>query len=127
MVIIKEKNSERWYFDGVEPKGEGHKNRRVIIENDVWLGKNVIIANGAHIGNGVIAGAGAVITKDVPDYAVVGGVPAKIIRYRYTNEQIDALNKIRWWDWPDKKIRKYFYDFYEDVDVFITKHYNDIK
>lgn len=80
---------EMWYFDGVCPRWNPYKMRKVIIGNDVWLGKNVIITNGANIGNGVIAGAGAVITKDVPDYAIVVGVPARILRYRYTKEQID--------------------------------------
>jgi acetyltransferase-like isoleucine patch superfamily enzyme len=102
------------------------KNKRIIpkskIGNDVWLGTNVIITNGANIGNGVIAGAGAVITKDVPDYAVVAGVPAKIIRYRYTPEQIEKLNKIAWWNWSDEKLRQYYDDFYEDIETFIKKH-----
>lgn len=99
-----------------------HKNEKVIIGNDVWLGKNVIITNGAHIGNGVIAGAGAVITKDVPDYAVVGGVPARVIRYRYSQDQIDKLNAIAWWNWSDEKISECYEDFYEDIEIFIRKH-----
>lgn len=69
------------------------------IGNDVWLGRNVIVTNYANIGNGVIAGAGTIITKDVPDYAFVVGAPARIIRYRYSPEEIAALNKIAWWDW----------------------------
>lgn len=113
---------ESYYFPEIKPKGKPYKNKKVIIGNDVWLGKNVIIANGAKIGNGVIAGAGAVIIKDVPDYAVVVGVPARIIRYRYTQEQIDKLNKIAWWEWPDEKIRKNYDDFFEDIDIFIKKH-----
>ena len=92
------------------------------IGNDVWLGRNVIITNGANIGNGAIAGAGAVITKDVPDYAVVAGVPAKIIKYRYKPEQIQKLNEIAWWDWPDEKILACHNDFF-DIDVFLGKHY----
>ncbi len=89
-----------WYFEGVEPRPKMSKllNRRITIGNDVWLGRNVIITNGANIGNGVIAVAGAVITKDVPDYAIVAGVPTRIIRYRYTPEQIEKLNKIAWWN-----------------------------
>lgn len=111
-----------WHLEGVEPKGEMHKNKKVVIENDVWLGKNVVITNGARIGNGVIAGAGAVITKDIPDYAVVGGVPARIIRYRYTQKQIKELNEIAWWNWSDDKIRKNYNDFYDEIDMFIEKH-----
>lgn len=92
------------------------------IGNDVWLGKDVLITNGADIGNGVVAGAGAVITKDVPDYAVVAGVPARIIRYRYEEEEIEALNRIAWWNWPDEKIRENYEDFYLDIKEFIRKH-----
>jgi hypothetical protein len=97
-------------------------NERCVIGNDVWLGRNVVVCNGAKIGNGVIAASGAVITKDVPDYAVVGGVPAKIIKYRYTEEQIKMLNEIEWWNWSDKKISETFMDFY-DIHVFLEKHY----
>ncbi len=110
------------YFLGVNPKGKRTKFKRITIGNDVWLGRNVIITNSANIGNGVIAGAGAVITKDIPDYAVVGGVPARIIRYRYMPEQIEALNRIAWWDWPDEKIREYYNDFYLSAEEFIAKH-----
>lgn len=97
-------------------------NRKCIIGNDVWLGQNVIITNGAHIGNGVIAGAGSIITKDVPDYAVIVGCPAQIIRYRFTPEQIQKLNEIKWWDWPDEKIRETRNDFL-NIDVFLERHY----
>ncbi len=112
-----------WYFPDVTPKGEAHKwNRRVIIGNDVWLGANVIITNFANIGDGVVAGAGAIITKDVPDYAIVAGVPARIIGYRFKPEQIKALKKIAWWNWNDEKIRENFDDFYLSADDFIHKH-----
>lgn len=110
-----------WYFEDVKPKGDIDR-RRIEIGNDVWLGKDVLITNYANIGDGVIAGAGSVITKDVPDYAVVAGVPARIIRYRYTKEQINELKKIAWWNWPDEKIRDYYDDFFDDIDVFINKH-----
>jgi maltose O-acetyltransferase len=60
----------------------GAPNKLTVIGNDVWIGTRVIIVHGVKIGNGVIIGAGAVVTKDVPDYAVVGGVPAKIIKFR---------------------------------------------
>lgn len=108
-----------WYFPGVKPHGKAHKLRRITIGNDVWLGHNVIITNGANIGNGVIAGAGSIITKDVPDYAIVVGVPARIIRYRFNPEQIAALNRIKWWNWSDKKIREKYEDFYLPIDEFI--------
>lgn len=112
-----------WHFDGVVPKKCCPKTRRITIGNDVWIGANVIITNGADIGNGVIAGAGAVITKNVPDYAIVVGAPARIVKYRYTQEQINILNEIAWWDWPDEKIRRCHGDFYLDIEDFIRKHY----
>lgn len=112
-----------WYVPGVVPKeGPIVRERRIEIGNDVWLGQNVIITNYANIGDGVVAGAGAVITKDVPDYAVVAGVPARIIRYRYSEWQIEALKKIAWWEWDDDKIRECYDDFFLDVDTFIIKH-----
>jgi acetyltransferase-like isoleucine patch superfamily enzyme len=98
------------------------KQRRMTIENDVWFGRNVIITNSSNIGNGVIAAAGAVITKDVPDYAVVAGVPARIIKYRYIPNQIEALNKIEWWNWTDDEIRERYSDMYLPVDEFIRKY-----
>lgn len=88
------------------------KLRKITIGSDVWLGRNVIITNGANIGNGVIAAEGAVITKDIPDYAVVAGVPARIIKYRFLPYKIDALNKIAWWNWSDEKIRECYDDFF---------------
>ncbi len=112
-----------WYFVGVEPRGVAGKLSKIKIGNDVWLGRNVIITNGANIGNGVIAGAGAVITRDVPDYAIVAGVPARIMRYRYTEEQIEKLNAIAWWTWSDQEIRDRYDDFYLNASDFISKYY----
>ena len=111
----------QWFFEGVHPKGR-HDIKRIHIGNDVWLGRNVLITNYSSIGNGVIAGSGAVITKDVPDYAVVAGVPARIIRYRYTPDQIKALNEIKWWDWSDEVIRERYDDFYLPIEEFINKY-----
>ena len=113
----------QWYFEGVKPLDDKViKDKRITIGNDVWLGRNVIVTNSSNIGNGVIAGAGAVITKDVPDYAVVAGVPARIIRYRYSKEQIKALNEIAWWDWTDDEIRERYNDFYLPINEFIKKY-----
>ncbi|HIF9074990.1 TPA: CatB-related O-acetyltransferase [Photobacterium damselae] len=77
----------------------------VYIGNDVWIGANVIIKDGIRIGDGAIIGAGAVVTKDVDDYSIVGGVPARLIRYRFDNNQIKFLKKRMWWNDPEDKIR----------------------
>ncbi len=116
---------DRWYFylgESKKPMASSVKVKRVVIGNDVWLGHNVLITNGAKIGNGVIAGAGAVITKDIPDYAVVVGAPARILKYRYSEKQIEALNRICWWDWTDYKIRESYSDFFISIDQFIKKY-----
>lgn len=111
-----------FYFDGVQPHEEVIENKRSKIGNDVWLGRNVLITNGSNIGNGVIAGAGAIITKDVPDYAIVVGVPARIIRYRYSPKQIAGLNQIQWWNWTDAQIRERYNDLYLPIDEFLKKY-----
>lgn len=113
--------NQDWYFENINPVGKFYKTKRIKIGNDVWLGQNVLITNSSNIGNGVIAGAGAIITKDVPDYAVVGA-PARIIRYRYTPEQIKELNKIAWWDWTDEEIRDRFEDFYLPIEDILKEY-----
>ena len=110
------------YVEGIVPKGKAYKLKKSIIGNDVWIGQDVIITNGANIGNGAIVGAGSVVTKDVPDYAIAVGVPARVIRYRYNTEQIEALNRIQWWNWSDDLIRERYNDFFIDVDEFISKY-----
>ena len=96
--------------------------KRITIGNDVWLGRNVVITNGANIGNGVIPGVGSGITKSVPDYAVVVGAPVRIIRYRYNQEQIVALNRIQWWNWSDDEIKARYNDFFLPIEKFIEKY-----
>lgn len=93
-------------------------NRPVIIGNDVWIGANVSILPGVKIGDGAILAAGAVITKDVPAYAVAGGVPAKVIKYRFRSEDIKILQQIRWWDWSIEEIESRLELFYSPSDFF---------
>ncbi|REK69627.1 antibiotic acetyltransferase [Paenibacillus paeoniae] len=107
--------------DEVMDYKDNSNNDDVIIGNDVWVGANVIILPSVTIGNGAVIAAGAVVTKNVPDYAVVAGVPAKIIKYRFAPEEIEALNKIQWWNWPDEKIKancKYFMNNKEFINRF---------
>lgn len=80
--------------------------KRVTIGNDVWIGTGVMVMGGVCVGDGAVIGAGAVVTKDVPPYAVVGGIPAKIIRYRFSEEQIAELLQLKWWDIPEVVLRK---------------------
>jgi chloramphenicol O-acetyltransferase type B len=76
------------------------------IGNDVWIGARVFVRDGVRIGNGAVIAAGAVVTGDIPDYAIVGGVPAKVIRYRFPEEVINKLLEIQWWDWNEHKLRE---------------------
>jgi acyl-[acyl carrier protein]--UDP-N-acetylglucosamine O-acyltransferase len=75
--------------------------------------------------NGAVIGAGSVVIKDVPPFAIVGGVPAEIITYRFTPDQIASLQKIGWWDYPIEFIKSRENDMYDDVDVFIRKYNNE--
>lgn len=78
----------------------------IVIGNDVWIGYEAVIMAGVTIGDGAIIGTRAVVTKDVPPYTIVGGVPAKPIRKRFDNETLEELLKIRWWDWSEEKIAR---------------------
>ncbi|MCI5188989.1 MAG: antibiotic acetyltransferase, partial [Candidatus Electrothrix sp. AS4_5] len=98
----------------LKPKTKGD----IRVGHDVWIGTGVIILSGVVIGNGAVIGAGSVVVKDVPPYAIVGGNPAKIIRYRFSPEQIEALQHIAWWDWSEEKIRHHL-ELIRDVELFI--------
>lgn len=95
-------------------------NRPVVIGNDVWIGANVIILPGVNIGDGAIVAAGAVVTKDVAPYAIVGGVPAKTIRYRFEKNMIEKFLEIKWWNWEIEEIEKHIELFYQPAE-FIKK------
>jgi acetyltransferase-like isoleucine patch superfamily enzyme len=80
--------------------------KKVTIGHDVWIGIEVIVMGGVKIGNGAIIGAGSIVTKDVPAYAIVVGVPAKIVKYRFDKEIIDRLQEVQWWDFPEEVLKK---------------------
>ena len=91
---------------------------KVEIGHDVWIGTNVTILPSVKIGNGAIIAAGAVVTKDIPDYAIVGGVPAKVLKYRFSDDEIKRLNQSKWWEWPDEKIKRHINKFSAPEDFF---------
>ena len=93
----------------------------ITIGNDVWIGMGAFIMPGVTIGNGVSIAANSVVTKDVADYCLVGGVPAKIIKKKHSDNQIEKLNKIAWWNWEEEFIKERIGDFYMDIDDFIIK------
>lgn len=76
----------------------------IVIGNDVWIGYKAIILAGVKIGDGAIIDTGTLVTKDVPAYSIIGGVPAKIIRMRFAEDIINELKILEWWDWPKQKI-----------------------
>lgn len=79
---------------------------RVTIGNDVWIGAKAIIVSGVKIGDGAVIGAGAIVTKDLPDYAIAVGVPAKIIKYRFSEDVVKKLQEIKWWNLSDDVLKK---------------------
>ena len=93
--LEKEKVTEAW-----DNRGD------IVIGNDVWIGYEAVILSGVTIGDGAIIGTRAVVTKDVPPYTIVGGVPAKPIRKRFDEKVIKELLKIKWWDWTKEKIAR---------------------
>lgn len=89
----------------------------IVIDDDVWIGYGATIMSGVHVAQGAVIAAGAVVTKDVPAYAVVGGVPAKVIKFRFGNECIDELEKIKFSNLTDRMIRNNLTALYEDVTL----------
>lgn len=97
---------EEWGLDVKDITKAWDNKGDIVVGNDVWIGYEAVILAGVTIGDGAIIGARAVVTKDVPPYTIVGGVPAKPIRKRFNEETIDILLKLKWWDWSKEKIAK---------------------
>lgn len=91
------------------------------IGNDVWIGRNVIIMEGVIIGDGAIIATGSIVTKDIAPYTIVGGIPAKVIRRRFNEDQCKKLHSIEWWNWSDEELRSKAHDF-SDIDIFLKNN-----
>lgn len=98
--------SEEWLHKQGMTKKDMPDKGDTIIGNDVWIGRQAMIMPGVTIGNGVIIGARSLVTKDVPPYAIVGGNPAKVIRYRFDEETINFLEDLKWWDFSPEQLEE---------------------
>jgi len=102
-------------FPYISNFGISNEDKRIVVKtaigNDVWIATNVVIMPGVKIGNGAVIGAGAIVTKDVPPYAIVVGVPAKVNGFRFEEKMIARLEKLKWWDLPEKDLKN-------NIDLF---------
>lgn len=97
---------EEWDLEKSKVANSWDNKGDIVIGNDVWIGYEAVIMAGVTVGDGAIIGTRAVVTKDVPPYTIVGGIPAKPIRKRFSDETIEALLNLKWWNWSDEKIRR---------------------
>jgi acetyltransferase-like isoleucine patch superfamily enzyme len=104
--VIQNSFMEKFFGINHEKNPENIEKNKVVIGSDVWFGDNCIVVPGVTIGNGCIIAAGAVVTKDIPDYSVAAGVPAKVLKKRFPDDIIALLLEISWWNWPEEKIKR---------------------
>lgn len=97
---------DEWGLDAKDIRNAWDNKGDIVVGNDVWIGYEAVIMSGVKIGDGAVVGTRAVVTKDVPPYTIVGGVPAKPIRRRFDDEIIDKLLALRWWDWDEDRIKR---------------------
>ena len=103
----------------INPAADPLVHHQMTIGSDVWVGANAQLLGGIHIGNGAVIGAGTVVAKDVPPYAVVVGNPARIIKYRFDEETITRLQRIKWWNWSKEDIETHILQFNNDMTGFL--------
>lgn len=96
--------------------------RTTRIGNDVWIGCNAVIMPGVTIGNGAVIGAGSIVTKDIPPYAICAGNPAKILRFRFDDDEIELIESLAWWNWDDKKLKENILLFRRPLDEIEMVH-----
>ena len=102
-------------------RGKEEEHKLVTIGNDVFIGANVTVLDGVTIGDGAVIGAGAVVSKDIPPYAIAVGCPVEIKRYRLTEKQIAAMERIQWWNWENDKLKD-IKTMFNDIDGFIKMY-----
>jgi phosphonate metabolism protein (transferase hexapeptide repeat family) len=115
--------NEYFRYLGVDQEfRERRRRKRVTIGNDVWIGHGAVILPGVAIGNGAVVGANAVVTRDVPAFAVVAGVPARMIRLRFAEKIATRLENMAWWDWPLDRLFQAIPDMQKlEIERFIEK------
>lgn len=116
-VKIGSKSQKRYKWDQELAQSKGP----IIIKNDVWIGTRAIIQSGVTIENGAVVLPNSIVTKNIPPYAIYSGVPAKLVRYRFSEDEIHILEQIAWWDWPVEKIKENLSLFYGDISEFIKR------
>jgi acetyltransferase-like isoleucine patch superfamily enzyme len=97
---------QQYYPGCVAIEGHPATKGNIVVGNDVWIGREALILSGVTIGDGAVVGARALVTKDVMPYSIVGGNPARHIRFRFDADAIDQLKRIAWWEWPEEIIRE---------------------
>lgn len=111
---------EEWGLDVKNITRAWNNKGDIVVGNDVWIGFEAVILSGVTIGDGAVIGTRAVVTKDVPPYTIVGGVPAKPIRKRFSDEIISELLKLQWWNWSESRIK-------QNIDAIQSGRIEDLK
>ena len=111
---------EEWGLDVENITSAWDNKGDIVVGNDVWIGYEAVVLSGVTIGDGAIIGTRAVVTKDVPPYTIVGGIPAKPIRKRFSDEVISRLLELQWWNWSENRIK-------ENIDVIQSGRIKDLK